>query len=301
MSAEPHTTTNGKRVLQLRPTDVCRTYGVMIRFDDKTKVHYETEVSLSLDPDEGFRFLIDRKQVYINNHAPDLMIDKLADDLGKCLYPLELRTDNEGRLTAIANKEALSKRWVQQKEKLAQYYKGQLAQNALLKMEAILGNESSLLLRLKDDWFYSLFFSGIYGLRSHDFRQKTLLELPVVPYGPLLKYTITREITEQHTESQCLIINCKGRIEEQRSAEDIAMRRPSPVHKTLYGTGTGAEGEVEIRYRLYHKDFGVRSLTGFCSFNDPAETGRRIIFEIYHLPEKDKPATLHRQSVLIGK
>lgn len=294
MSAEPHMTTNGKRVLQLRATEVCRTYGVMIRFDEKTKVHYETEVSLSPDPDEGFRFLINRKQVYINNHAPDLMIDKLADDLGKVLYPLVIRSDEQGNMIGLINRTELIARWNQRKEKITQYYKGHLVDLAVAAMESALEHEKSVIQRLKEDWFFSLFFSGIYGLRTYDFREGTLVKLPMIPYSPLLRYAVTREITKQHTESKCLIVDCKGQLEEHRSAEDILLKNPVPIYQAIHGHATQAEGAVKITYQLYHEDFGIRSITGECSFKDPQVGWQYIAFEVYHLSEKDKQADFYQ-------
>ncbi|WP_118975052.1 hypothetical protein [Taibaiella koreensis] len=292
---EQISTSSNRKVLEIRPTDRCRTYGVMIRFDDKTRIHYETEVSL-WPGEEGFLFQVDRRQVYINDHAPDLIIDKLADDLGKVLYPLRLHTDHQGKLLGIANGEALRQRWQQQKDLLLQYYKGDLVDKAILEMDQVLKQEKSILLRLKDDWFYSLFFSGIYGLRAYDFREKTIMALPVIPFGPPLQYAVTREITEQHTETKCLVIECKGSLEEQRSAEDIALKHQIPVYKLMNGKATEAEGEVKIAYRLYHKDFSIRSVTGESSFKDPDQGWRNVRFELYHLPDKDKPQEHYRQN-----
>ena len=280
---------NEKRILSLPVSGLRRTYGTMIRFSEKTRIHYETDIDQWRASDHTPYCSVNRKQVYINDMAPGLLIDKLADEMGKALYPVMICTDENGTMQGIVNNEAIRERWSHAKERIRQYYKGEIVDRSVAEMESHLYHASTLFNRLKEDWFFSLFFSGIYGLGPYDFRKSTLLELPQIPYSKPLKYAITREITEQHTQSKCLVITGKGTLIENRSAGDIAMKSLLPVHNLTHSASGNAIGEVNLKYMLYHKDFAIRSITGTSSFQHPQEGKQETSFEIYHLPEYDRP------------
>ena len=279
-----------RKVINIQPFKEHKIYGTIITYhNSELKLHFETEVSFSgIDSHNNFLFELNKKQVYINNEAPKFVIDKLADAMGKVLYPLIVSVDADGFVNGIANYKHILTRWPGVKEKLQQYYKGNIAEDAIAQMERSLQQENILLNDIKNDWFIALFFSGIYGLQPYNFRQKSPLLLPVISYAPMVQYAVTREITEQHTQSKSFIIICKGKIDENRSAEDIMNGNPVPVFEALHGKATIAGGEASMRYLLYHKDFSIRSVTGKCSFTEPGNKEKNIGFEIYHLPEKDK-------------
>jgi hypothetical protein len=255
-------------VIRMMTADFRRVYGVVLKFNNATKIHFEIIIrSLPQQEDNLHVFEIDRQQVYVNDKAPDLLIDKLADDLGKILYPLKVVVNTEGFVIAISNLKDIQQRFEKEKEALHQYYIGEIATAALNKTERIIANEKLLLDSLKNDWFLAVYFSGIYGLKAFDFRIWSTLKLPVFPYKPLTVFKIKREITEQHTEDKSLTIVCSGEVERFDSNENV--------------------GEVLLKYDLYHKDFSINAITGYVSLTTEMQPEKRIDIEIFHLREKD--------------
>lgn len=258
-----------ERVIRIKSAGYKRTYGVVLLFDQKTKIHFETDIRLlSQTKDNVHLFEIDRKQVYVNGTAPDFIIDKLADDLGKVLYPMTVSVNDEGFLKSIENRTAIQKRWIELKESITQYYTGEIAIAAIKKLEATINSDILLFRSLQNDWFLSLFFSGIYSLKSFDFRSPTLIRLPLIAYKPLVDYWITREITQQHTENKSLTITCKGSIKAAPASHENS-------------------SNLLLNYDLYHKDFSISSITGRVSLNTD-ENNKHIDIEIFHLKERDE-------------
>lgn len=277
-------------ILHLVPSVVSRTYGVMFKYDEELSIHYEITLSkVEAVGDGNFHFTLNKRQVYINNKAPELIADKLAEDLGKVIYPLILEIDKEGYIHSVFNADEIKSRWREERTTIERYYQGRIAKEALESMEIMVSDPARLSAGIQNDWFMALFFSGIYGLKAYDFREYTDLKLPMIPYATPVNYKITREITEQHTDSKCLVIECHGTIAEQRSLEDILLKNPAPVFRSIYGNSKEADGKVELKYRLYHNDFSVRAITGKSNIATQEKTEQNVIFEIYHLQEKDLP------------
>ncbi|QNK62208.1 hypothetical protein H7F33_16935 [Pedobacter sp. PAMC26386] len=259
-----------KKLFAIYPSPICKTYGVVLKFSAHYKVHYEIEVSYLRELEDGsFLFELDKKQVYINEKAPNKTIDKLADQMGKILYPLTVKTNKKGVLTEVANMEFIKQRWQQEKQKVIQGYEGEVVASGISAMELALGNDDRLTELVRKDWFLALFFSGIYGLQAKDIKEPLPFRLPFIPYAPMVSYAITREITEKHGENKCFSIKYEGIVAE------------------LWGM-TKAKGTLNATFKLYHQDFTVRSITGDVSFIPIEEKEKNINFEIYHLAEKDK-------------
>lgn len=277
----------GKKVINLQPGIMVQTYGVVLHFDNKTKVHFKAEVSCRRQIDEvHYLFEVNRQQVYINQKEPDLLIERLSDDLGKVLYPLSLVVNHEGFIESIANHPDLLQRWEQRRPDLERYYTGKIAEDIISRMDKAMRQESVIRNKLRQDWFLAMFFSGIYGLKPMDYKQMTPLRLPVIAYGPGVHFAITREITEQHTASKSLIITCKGHLNEERSAKDIAEGNLLPL--TAPQGRDSATGTVQLTYRLYHKDFSVRSILCDCQLTLGVAPEKKVRVEIYHLSGEDK-------------
>lgn len=273
-------------VIHITPSSVPRKYGVIIQFDQKKKVHFELEIiSITAWDDGNFIFELDRKQVYIDNKSPDLLIDRLADELGSYLYPVQIKVDIQGYIKDIQNHGELVQGWDQNKYKPKRYYAGSIAERIIENMDHAIRSKQRVLSALKQDWFLSVFFSGIYGLKPMDFKQTTPIYLPMVAYGPGVRFAISRAITEQHTASKSLVITCNGILDEERRVKEIA-----EGHILSPDAAQGsASGSVQLIYRLYHKDFSVRSIRCDSHLVLGEQSEKKVRVEIYHLPELDKP------------
>jgi len=260
-----------KKVFGIYPSPVCKTYGVVIKFSEHNEVHFEAEVSWLKEPSTGsFQFLINKQQVYCNGKAPDKTVDKLADDMGKILYPLVVMTNEKGIITGIGNSQEIALRWQEQKEKIRQRYEGEIVDQAIDAMDRITRNSNQLIETIKKDWFLALLFSGIYGLKPKDSTELNAFMVPVIPYGPLTAYQVSRIVTERNTAIHCLTVVCSG--------------EPATIKGKIK-----PEGSLAVTYKLYHQDFTIRSVNGQSTLILPGGKQAVTIFEVFHLSAKDRP------------
>jgi hypothetical protein len=67
-------------------------------------------------------FEINRKQVFIDQQAPDLKIEQIAEACAHAIFPIQLKVNQEGNIVKIENHEAIKNRWVPIKNRLLKYY-----------------------------------------------------------------------------------------------------------------------------------------------------------------------------------
>lgn len=276
--------TKRRGVIQFTPFSEERVYGLVITFDRERKIHFKTHISClnSLDNDT-YLFRVNRDQVYINNKTPEQLIDKLADDLGKYLYPIELAVDKQGYVRDIVNHAALVRNWEANKLKTERYYRGAVAERICRQFDQDIRNKGKFLQALREDWFFAVYFSGIYGLGAYDFRNRTPVDLPLEPGSAPVRCYLTREISRASEVPGTILIDCKGHVGDQAI---ITERKPAgnnvsvsgPVNDRLRQSG----GAVRMRYRLYRKDFSVRSIICESGFDGADGAARQVLVEIYH-------------------
>ena len=66
---------------------------------EKLKLHYETELKKTSKE----HLIISRKQLYINDKRPDMVMEQIADKVGNIFYPLQLELCESAKLKHIAN------------------------------------------------------------------------------------------------------------------------------------------------------------------------------------------------------
>jgi hypothetical protein len=76
----------------------------------KNRIHYEIEIRCIQNEVNICIFEITRKQIYINNQAPDLMIEQIADKAAQTIFPIHLKLTESGEIDAIKNMDAIKKR-----------------------------------------------------------------------------------------------------------------------------------------------------------------------------------------------
>lgn len=277
-----HTKPSG--IIKLTPSPEEKVYGVVMTFDGCKKIHFKTHISCLVSPDnEYFLFKVDREQVYVNNKVPEQLIDKLADDLGKYLYPIELAVDKQGYIRDIVNHAVLVRNWEKDKAKLERYYQGAVAEKICGQVDEDIRRKEKLLQAIKEDWFFAVYFSGIYGLKPYDFRDPTPIDLPMVPGAGMIRYSITREISRVAEPAGSVLIDCKGGVGAAKQVKDRATIAGSSSVSDGFRRNAGQQsGTLRLRYRLYRKDFSVRSIICESQLTGADGVPRQVQVEIYH-------------------
>ena len=265
-----------------------RTYGFECEtFENevlKNRVHYEIEIRCIQNHVSNCVFEITRKQIYINNQAPDLMMEQIADKAAQTIFPIHLKLTESGEIDAIENMDAIKKRWIQKKEELNSYYEGIIIEDIINKTERILLNHNALKQSICDNWFFHLYFKPLYIDYTQKLQRKFIWESPVFGHQNL-EYGAIHTIDENCSETNKIYINVKGLSLEERSLDQIK----KGIHGISSINADNAieeiESEMEAQYKLYAEDRSIFSIIS--TFKTKIGTNLYNInnVSIYHLPE----------------
>ncbi len=280
------------RSFRFNPVHLSRTYGVTYVIQSagiEQVISYEITVSCSKRlPGDMFLFEINKGQVYINNQAPEKMIDKLAEQCGKVLYPLHIRVNSAGQFTGIANQAQIAAAWEGTKPALQQYYTGEVTEQIISYMDLAVSSEPHIYQSLCRDWFMALYFADLYQPGSDIMKRELTAALPVMPYTTPVLFNVTQQPVQHNTASGSLVLQQKGNCSDLRSVEDITAGKEIPLSRQLQGIHTPLKGQAEISYKLYQTDYSINAITGECSLALAPGQDKKVTFTIYHLREKDK-------------
>ncbi|MGF6850959.1 hypothetical protein QFZ51_006194 [Chitinophaga sp. W3I9] len=280
------------RSFRFNPVHLSRTYGVTYIIQSAGReqaISYEITVSCSKRlPGNMFLFEINKGQVYINDQAPEKMIDKLAEQCGKVLYPLQIKVNEAGQFTGIANQLQIAAAWAAAKPGIQQYYTGDITDEIIAYMDLAVSSEAHIYRSLCRDWFMALYFADLYQPGSDIMKRQLTAALPVMPYTAPVLFNVTQQPIQHNTASGSLVLQQKGSCSDPRSAEDISAEKEIPLSRQLHGIHTPAKGQVDITYKLYQTDYSINAITGECSLQLVPGQDKKVTFTIYHLREKDK-------------
>src|SRR6187402_772406 len=87
-------------------------------------VHYKIDVECIESYYNNCVFEINRKQIFIDEQAPDLKIEQIAEACAQAIFPIQVKVNQAGNIVKIENHDAIKKRWGPIKERLLKYYQG---------------------------------------------------------------------------------------------------------------------------------------------------------------------------------
>jgi hypothetical protein len=149
--------------INLNPFTQKRNYGFIYQnFENEeliSTIHYETEIICDENDYNYAIFEINRKQIFIDNQAPDLKIEQIANSCAQAIFPIRVKTSEKGEIAQIVNHEAIKQRWTPIKEKLLNYYQGDIVQEIILKTEMVLLNQKQLQKSIEKTDFFICFSS----------------------------------------------------------------------------------------------------------------------------------------------
>ncbi|QKX05024.1 hypothetical protein HN014_08880 [Aquimarina sp. TRL1] len=248
--------------VNLHPEGFEGTYGCMFTFDEKeakNHLRYKMKVKHTGRLEGYFNtYTLNRdKKTYINDSEPDSFIDKLAMEVSSVLYPLQIKTLQDGTFLSVVNFEEIKERWYKKKAEIQEKYKGavvekyiQLTSNSLYSQEVL--NE-----KMAKDWFVNLYFSSLYKWYSDDCYVFEHIQYPIAGTTTAVNYNVTKKIgTEDMTQAVGLMIEIKGEIEEERCILDIEQGLDFSYNKLINPQEKELKGNVNITY-LLNKQTGV--------------------------------------------
>lgn len=290
-------TSNNKIKLPLRfyPVGLERTYGFMLTTQKEKKkpntLRFEAKVNCPRIINHiSYLYIIDRKQVYINDKIPHTTADEFAEQCGKVIYPLHLLISQAGAVRGIANHCEIAERWKQKKEYLLKRYQGDLIEWYIRETEKGIGNKEALLRNLQQDWFLSLYFGYRYNNHYPALNRSVSLRLPIIPNTRPVLFEGEEHISEDYTPYNTIFIEQKGTPADTRSATDIANRSEIPVSAVMGYESKKTDGKFHISYDLSKENKLIENIVADCSVTLPYDQSRKVQAELHHLKEKDTPA-----------
>ncbi|MCL9805302.1 hypothetical protein NAT51_07205 [Flavobacterium amniphilum] len=175
---------NQEKIFVLHPKPGNKTFEVTHRqfsgdWVDKT-IQYELEVSLLNNVNQnGFVYVIDRKNLLIDGSAPDTVFDQLACDCGNALFPMKFLVNSLGEIEQIFEHQQMVERWEIIKNKLINYYEGDTALDYIKLSDSNIRNTGVLKKMMQNHLFVYFFFKPLYGFYQDN---KTVTKWKPAPF-----------------------------------------------------------------------------------------------------------------------
>lgn len=245
-----------------------RNYGVIFKYykndTDYTQLHFEVEVVYKGQSQFGKHiFSIDKKKIFIDEKAPDLILEQFAEKAGSCLYPMDIITSDEGPFEEILNYEDVKSRWNSAKKDLEDYYKGKIAEDMIANIDEMYLNQEKLNSTVSKDLFLTLFFMPIY--RKHTNRiaeyEKKITFLSV---KKTVDYSILQQVDEYLTATKKQVIRLAGNSEKAKSSQP----------------------ELEFDYKIDNETKSIYSIKGTIDLKQLRSSIQKIEVQMYLLHAK---------------
>ncbi len=281
----------------LHPEDIHRTYGVQISFEDEDKkqllLHYEIDVMcLETEDEHTFVFELHKKQLFIDNKKPDMVMDQFAEQCGNVLYPLQVYVNTNGTILDLANYDMILQRWQVKKEILKREFSGKQVDTLLDAMDTKVADPSTIITELKEqDWFVNLFFTPPPSIITRNKSRE--IKVPLVPYALPVAFTIKDTLTTHTNRKKDIIVSRKGIYSDSRTELDF-LKGNTIVMDNSEKLPTG---NVSLKYHMYDGSPIWDAIIGSCSLTFPSGKSNRVSIEIYHLKRKTPITEVEREAI----
>jgi len=241
-------------------------YGIMQKVQNKDGEKEELYYSMKVKKKERCRVSLMRKEIFLNQKRPDMVMEKIADEVGSIFYPLELELFENGMLKFIDNFPDIQQRWKAKKHELLSYYKGEVVKKLIDNLEDQFEFRGKTQRGIVDSLFFVLYFFPLYEKFTEDGTCSFSLLIPVFPKGMQVRYKITMILNEEISDEGKFMITAKGIYTDSDDETEMGADQPS--------------GTLDLTYCLNALDNSISSIVGTIDFkmNDKEKI---LSFECY--------------------
>jgi hypothetical protein len=282
----PKVSFESNSVLKFNPKLIKNNYGVQIQNFNNGKLtyqlHYEIEIQCISNNNQKPIFKIVKTQSYINNHEPDLIFEKLIDEISKVIYPINIATDAFGMIDEVANYDEIKKKWTKKMKDFSEYYSGKTTENILVKINRLINDYEEFKNSLNKNWFYCIFFSPLYISYAKNYCSTVHKSYPIFGNNAV-KYEAVQTINKYLSETQKVIIIVKGKATDERTVGEIKNGYNYPKAKIDNKNATSIESIFEIQYKLHaetHHLFSAVAIFETKTENDSNKINKIEIFDL---------------------
>ncbi|TDO20713.1 hypothetical protein [Pedobacter duraquae] len=255
-----------------------RTYGVSIKYFDEDQVVPSKRVDFQVvigieqykNEDRTWQLTIDRKELFINQHEPDLISEQLAALAMSALYPVKVDVNFKNEIfRGIVNHGEIVKRWADKAELLSDKYAGDYTALFIKKMNASLSDPSEVERALGLDMFWSAFFHPQYLNYGEGLSLDVDFYFPIVPYQKT-RFSGKQLLTPDYTDYNTYQVNFRAAdaIPDEIKWNDRSTQVLINAKFDLDRDG-GLLKNVIVNWGIYHRS-GINA-------------GRRIQFSAYEI------------------
>jgi hypothetical protein len=267
---------NYSLVMAQIPEGFKKNYGYVLTINNGRKsntIKYEVDITyLKATPQRTRLFEIARTSiVFINDMEPDLLVDKLAYEVGSVFYPLKIEVNFDGSFLAVANPDEIRKRWYTRKGEITNYFKGEHADRYCQMMEKVIANDDRLNRALKNDYLIVTYFSPIYKSYTPQFAFTNIYGYPLIGKSTPVLFSIEQRVDEYLNELNGIELRHTGTAVDDRSADDLIHRRSFALSQSVDESIKPVSGQYVARYILNDRSKIIRAINAewtLCLNND---------------------------------
>ncbi|MFV0484293.1 MAG: hypothetical protein ACK5MG_09400, partial [Bacteroidales bacterium] len=235
-------------------------YGVVIHVGDDnttTRINYTVSIKCVKEFEYIYTLVLDKRQTYVNNAEPDLMVESLADVLGRSLFPIKVKIGREGWINRITNHDTIRERWYEEEVKIRKYFKSDIAKHYIDKTGRAYQDNRSINRALSREFFFALYFSGLYGKYFDSMEIDNTLRLPLFPFVKGIRFEVKQSLIPYLNINNNVLMLQQGEVGDPRTIEDI--RQGKDFH---YYESASLNGNVDIEYEFCRHTHVIKSIVG---------------------------------------
>lgn len=236
-------------------------YGIMMKFPlTSLQMHYTVLVKRL----PGGTVEFHKEKTWVNNQEIEKQIEQLAEKASQALYPLQTAQNNDGSFAGIKNGKEIISRWESDvRPKLDQYYKGEVAEKIIKKVDRSFQQLEKNSSFMQKNAFFNLYFQPVYRFYSgFSAKQKFSFYFPKADI--LADYDAEFTLDKEYTRSNKIAMRIEG-----EEAEDFFNRNRK-------------KGKVDLLYKFHREKNEIFSVTGTISCY-VRETEHITQFEMFEL------------------
>jgi hypothetical protein len=245
--------------LRLSPkSGLWKEYGYEIIIDQpdqaSKKFHGKSTILFKRTKENRIIAELTMSHVFINNKAPDLTLEILADEIREIINPIDLLLNSDGSIETVTNLPQIKQRFQNNLPKLKQYFQSKIVDEILKSILGNLENPSKFLFKLKQNPIIELLFPMIYLPYTEMLKQN----LTTFYHSFDLNYSITQLVEEHTTRSGKVNLLLQGKrtdelaenklIQNQKNIDFNLKIKLNPIDKTIYSI----EGDIKnVDFKQY--------------------------------------------------
>ncbi|WP_179473738.1 hypothetical protein [Chryseobacterium sp. H1D6B] len=268
-----------KRDIQKEIIKTQSRYGVLQRNYNngelQDQLHYEVDSIEEITYDNLRKITIDKKKLWINDEEISLAAEKIFEQIGGLLYPLEVIIHRDGSFSEIINPQEIKNRWKDKRADLQSYYIGDASDSLFLKVDKFFNEIEKHQEKLLDNLFFKLFFTPLYRYYTDGNPYNYTDQFPLFPYkkGILFNTILTPGLQIGET----------GKFQMHLTGDYVDLQREKQIWP-----GSDAEindsvtGDLDFVFKINASDKRIFSVKGYVEIKGK-KNQRRIEFEFYQL------------------